>query len=300
MVIIYIVGAIQMAIISLEAVLVRRKKILTIIKTLYKNYIDDDISALGAQVTYYLILAFFPFLIFLVTVISYTNLVSPESLSLISSLFPSSVYRIIEDLIKYVLATRNKALISIGMIATVWSSSTGILAFMYGMNKAFKKKETRPFWKVRGLSLIFTLAFTIIVVFSIILVVFGELLGRHFFSIWGISGSFDIVWDLLRYAISVIILFIIFILFYVYIPNCSIRFKDAVPGALLSTIGWIVFSTGFSFYVNKFDSYSKIYGSIGAVIALLVWLNLNSTIVFIGSELNAILSDKHNCMDDRS
>lgn len=267
----------------------------TVAKTLYKKFIADEISALGAQVTYYLILSFFPFLIFLVSIISYTNIVSEDSLAIISGLFPKSVYTLIEGVIKYVLSTRNRTLISIGMIATIWSASVGILAFMYGMNKAFRKKETRPFWKVRGLSVLFTLAFAIIIIFSIVLVVFGEILGRHFFNIWGVSKNLDILWDIFRYGVSIAALFLVFMLFYVYIPNCSIKFRDAVPGAVLSTLGWVILSTGFAFYVNKFESYSKIYGSIGAVIALLIWLYWSSIIVFVGSELNAILSDKNSC-----
>lgn len=271
-------------------------RLFDVVRTLYKKFITDEISALGAQVTYYLILSFFPFLIFLVSIISYTKIISEDSLALISGLFPRSVYDLIEGVIKYVISTRNRTLISLGMIATVWSASAGILAFMYGMNKAFKKKETRPFWKVRGLSLLFTLAFTLIIISSIVLVVFGEILGRQFFYLWKVPESFDIFWDIFRYGVSIAALFLVFMLFYVYVPNCSIKFRDAVPGALLSTFGWLILSTGFAFYVNKFESYSKIYGSIGAVIALLIWLYWSSIIVFVGSELNAILSDRNSCI----
>jgi membrane protein len=111
----------------------------------------------------------------------------------------------------------------------------------------------------------------------------------------GIAEKADIVWDIFRYGVCLAALFLIFILFYVYIPNCTIRFKEAVPGAVLSTLGWLILSTGFAFYVNKFESYSKIYGSIGAVIALLIWMYWSSIIIFVGSELNSILSDNNTC-----
>lgn len=275
----------------------KNKRFINIVKVLYKRFISDEITALGAQVTYYLILSFFPFLIFIVSVISYTNIVSTDSLVLISSLLPASVYKLIEDLIRYVLATRNSALISIGMIATVWSGSVGILAFMYGMNKAFKKKETRPFWKIRLLSILFTFVFALIILFSILLLVFGEILGKQLFLIVGISKSLDIVWDLLRYFIALASFFLVFMLFYIYIPNCNLRVRDVIPGTLLATLGWLALSLGFSFYVNRFGSFSKIYGSIGAVIALLIWLYWSSIIVFVGSELNAILAEKNNCVN---
>jgi membrane protein len=192
--------------------------------------------------------------------------------------------------------TRSKAIISLGVLASLWSSSTGILAFMYGMNKAYKRKETRPFWTVRAMSILFTLALSVIIVLSMTLVVFGEMLGKHFLTVLGFSDGFEIVWDFLRYAVSIATMLIVFILFYYYIPNCDVRIREVLPGSVLSTIGWIVLSLGFAFYVNRFGSYSRIYGSIGAIIALLIWLYWSCIIIFIGSELNSVLAKKKiNC-----
>lgn len=268
-------------------------KLWKFIKKLYLKFITDDIAALGAQVTYFLILAFFPLLAFIVTIISYTNLMTPDSLAVLSGFLPSSVYQLILDITNNVLKSRSKAFISLGMIATVWSASAGILAFMYGMNKAYKRKETRPFWKVRGLSIVFTLALTLIILFSIVLVVFGEIIGRQLTSVLGYSREFELMWDVVRYIIAFGTLLLLFLLFYRFIPNYHLSIKDVVPGAVLSTIGWILLSAGFAFYVNNFSSFSKTYGSIGAVIALLIWLYWSSIIIFIGSEVNAILSKKH-------
>jgi membrane protein len=265
------------------------KKILLFIKKLYFKILHDEIPALGAQVAYYLILSFFPFLVFLVTIVSYTKIVTPDSLNLISGFLPHSVFELINDIVQNVIKSRNTAFISLGMLATVWSASAGVLAFMYGMNKAYKKKETRPFWQVRALSILFTLGLSVIIIFSIVLVVFGELLGNHLSYILHLAGMSNIMWDIFRYAISLITLLIVFILFYLYIPNCKLPVKSVLPGAMLSTIGWIALSAGFSFYINNFSNLSKIYGSIGAAIALLIWLYWSSIIVFVGSELNVLL-----------
>lgn len=269
-----------------------------IVKELYVRFKKDEISALGAQVTYYLILSFFPFLIFLVSLLSYTSIVSTDSLSVLSGFLPASVYNLVKDLAGYVLATRSNTFISIGMIVTIWSAAAGIMAFMNGINKAFKRKETRSFFKVKGLALLFTFAFAILLILSIGLVIFGEILGRHFFSLWGVPERLDIVWDIFRYAVSLLVIFITFMFFYVYVPNCKIRFREALPGSILSTVGWAVLSTGFAFYVNRFQSFSKVYGSIGAVIVLLIWLYWSSIIIFVGSELNALLSDKKGCRNE--
>jgi len=266
-----------------------KNKIIDVIKKLYIKIVQDEVTALGAQVAYYLILSFFPFLIFLLTLISYTEMISGDSLSLLSNFVPKSVYLLIIDVTQNMLATRSTAFISIGMLATIWSASIGTLAFMYGMNRAYKNKETRPFWKVRALSLLFTLALSAILLFSITLVVFGEVLGRHLLKVLQFPYVYDILWDIFRYIVSIATLLFVFILFYIYIPNCKLTVKKVLPGAILATIGWIVLSIGFAFYVNNFGNFSKTYGSIGAVIALLIWLYWSSIIVFVGSELNSIL-----------
>lgn len=260
-----------------------------VIKKLYLKIVADEVTTLGAQVSYYLLLSFFPFLIFLVTFVSYTGIVSTDSIAPLSEFLPRSVYMLIVDVVKNVLVSRNSAIMSLSMAATIWSASTGILAFMYGMNRAYRLKESRPFWKVRALSIIFTLGLSLIILVSILLVVFGELLGRHLLYMFNVSSVFNTLWDIFRYVISIITIFIVFILFYVYVPSCSLSSKDVIPGALLSTAGWILLSAGFAFYVNNFGSYSKTYGSIGAVIALMIWLYWSSIIIFAGSELNAIL-----------
>ena len=265
------------------------KEWVKVIKKLYLKIVADEVTTLGAQVSYYLLLAIFPFLIFLVTFVSYTGIVNMDSIAPLSEFLPRSVYILIIDVVKNVFVSRNRTIMSLGMAATIWSASTGVLAFMYGMNRAYKLKETRPFWKVRALSIAFTLALSLIILVSISLVVFGELLGRHLSYLLSVPSLFDWLWDIFRYASSITTIFLVFVLFYVYVPSCSLSSRDVIPGALLSTAGWILLSAGFAFYVNNFGSYSKIYGSIGAVIALMIWLYWSSIIIFAGSELNAIL-----------
>ena len=272
----------------------KNKDLLLILKKLYKRYNEDEIASLGAQAAYYLLLSFFPFLIFFMTLLSYTKAIDENNLLFLSHFLPRSVYWLILDVITNILRTRKMAFISLGMLATVWSSSSSVLSFMYGMNKAYRKKETRPFWKIRGISMLFTIGTSILITSSIVLIVFGEIIGRQIFGMLYISDSLDIIWDLFRYLGVFITLFTVFILFFRYIPNCHPPVKKVIPGAAFSTICWIIISLGFSFYVNNFGNFSKTYGSIGAVIALLLWLYWSSITILMGSELNAILV---NCKD---
>jgi len=264
-----------------------------ILKALYYKFFENDTAALSAQVSYYLILSFFPFLIFLVTLISYTEIVNIDYLEMLKNFLPLGVYELIFNLVQDVLNTRTRTLISISMLGTIWSASLGMLAFMHGMNRAYKKKETRPFWKVRALSVLFTLALALILSLSFVLVVFGEILGRYLINALMLPVSTDIIWDIFRYVFSIVTLILVFMLFYLYIPNCKLTIRGVLPGAILSTVGWHIISAVFAFYVNNFANYSKIYGSIGAIIALLIWIYWSSIIVFLGSELNAVLYNPH-------
>lgn len=273
-----------------EAVVyLKRAELFKVAKKLYIRIVADEITTLGAQVSYYLLLSFFPFLIFLVTFISYTGLVTEDSIAPLSMFLPRSVYLLINDVLRNIFFSRNKLILSISMAVTIWSASTGILAFMNGMNRAYRIKENRPFWKVKALSIVFTLALALIIIVSILLVVFGELLGSHISYVFHIAWVSDLLWDIFRYVSSIITIFIVFILFYIYVPSCSLSSRDVIPGSILSTAGWILLSVGFAFYVDNFASYSRIYGSIGAVIALMIWLYWSSIIIFAGSELNSIL-----------
>lgn len=267
----------------------KRNPILKVVRRLYHNMMEHQITALGAQVAYNLFLSLFPFLIFLIASVSYANIVTEGMLAPISQLIPNSVYALMLDVLKNVAAASNTSFISIGMIGTVWSASSGVLSFMNGMNIVYGVKESRPVWRVRLLSVLFTVALAALIVVSILLVVFGEKIGIHIMHMLSISFPFDIYWDIFRYLFAGITMFFIFVLFYMYVPSCSLSLRDVTCGSLLATVGLIALSAGFSFYVNNFANYSKTYGSIGAVIALLIWLYWGSILIFIGSELNSVL-----------
>jgi membrane protein len=257
---------------------------------LYCRYQDDEVGALGAQMTYYLILAFFPFLIFLMTIMSYTRVTTSAILSNFSTIVAKDTYTVIESFINNVLESKNSTLLSFGMLGTIWAASAGIMAIIKGLNKAYDEEENRPFWKVKGISLLLTLAMGVVLLLSFVLLIFGEGFGEHVFKWLHIPNNFDTVWNLFKFFIPLITMFIVFIFIYKITPNRRITLKEVVPGSVFSTLGWIVTSVLFAFYVNHWGSYTKTYGSIGGVIVLLVWMYLSSVIILMGGEINATLA----------
>lgn len=264
------------------------------LKTL-KNFLhrfrDDEVAALGAQLTYYLILSFFPFLIFLITLVSYTPITREETLKKLSSVLPPNTYELVfETLHQTVLSTERTTFLSFGMIATIWTASRGVSALIRGINKAYDQKETRPFWKVKAISILFTLALALVILFSFILLVLGEVLGKYFFSLLGMPELFRPVWNFARYLILLLTSMSVFISIYYYIPNRRLSLREVLPGSVFAVGGWTLLSTVFSYYVNNFSNYSNTYGSIGGIIILLLWLYWNSIIILLGGELNATLA----------
>lgn len=267
-------------------------KFLRFLDDLYCRYEDDEVTALGAQMTYYFILAFFPFLIFLMSMVRYTPLTNDEVLGNLMEFFPEASALLITDIIQEIMLQRSDALISIGMIATFWAASNGITSLIKGLNRAYDEAETRPWWKIKGIALLFTMAVAVVILVAFTLLVFGHLLGEQLSRLLrvGDPGHFEAVWHVIKYVIPGSVMVIVFMFLYRYVPNRRLTFRGVVPGSLFASIGWIVTSLLFSFYVNNINNYSGTYGSIGGIIVLLIWLYLSSILILIGGQINATIT----------
>jgi len=252
-----------------------------------------EISALAAELAYFFLLSFFPLLIFLVTLLPYLNLETTQVYSFLVNVMPDEVYRLIENTLNEILTSRNSSLLSIGVLGTIWSASKGINALIRALNKAYDT-ENRGSLLERGLSLVFTIAFVVVFAVALLLPVFGQQVGHFLFSIVGIEEQFEIIWHRMRWWIPPLLIFIVLIGVYRFIPNTNPRLKlmSVWPGALFSTLGWLAVTFVFSFYINNFANYSATYGSIGGVIILMLWLYFTGIIVISGGVLNATMQKK--------
>ncbi|NLP14525.1 MAG: YihY/virulence factor BrkB family protein [Clostridium sp.] len=264
----------------------KRTKLLSIIHKVYIRSKDDEVPALAAQLTYYFILSFFPFLIFIITLISYTPITSGRALNSISEILPPLAYDLALDVVKEVNLSSRKTSLSFGMIAALWASSNGMNAVIRGLNKAFDRKETRPYWKIKGLSIVSIAALSLAIIIALGLLVFGETMGEQLFRF----AVFKNAWTVIRLSASFLFMIMVFSLLYMLAPNRRMTLKEVLPGSVFTTLGWILISSLVSFFINNFADFSRMYGSIGGVIALLVWLYWISIIIILGGELNASLT----------
>lgn len=262
---------------------------LKLLKDIFFRSLEDDIMGVGAQMSYYVILAFFPFLIFVIALLSYTRISEEEVLKNLIAYLPPDVYAVVVNVVLETVRSTSSTILSFGALATLWVASNGAEVLMLGINKAYDLTETRPYWKIKLLSIGFTLGLALVYMFSLIMVVFGGLIAKKIFNFFHISDFLVHLWDVGRYMVPFTTILSIFMIMYHYMPVKRIGFKKILPGAIFSTLGWILISHIFSVYINHFGSYTKTYGSLGSIIVLLLWLYWCGIMIMLGAELIASL-----------
>lgn len=249
-----------------------------------------DMSGMGAQLAYFLLLSLFPMLIFLMTLIPYLNLHQEDVFDFLAGVVPDEVYILIENTLGEVLTNQNGGLLSIGILGTIWSASRGVDGLMRGLNRAYDV-DGRAGIKRRFLSFVFTIALVMIILIALVFPVFGHHISNIIVSHFGVTESFESLWTFIRWITPPALIVATLMGMYWIVPNTDPRLKfiSAFPGAIFSTLGWLGLTYGFSFYINNFGNYSATYGSIGGVIILMLWLYFTGMIIIFGGLLNATI-----------
>ncbi len=251
---------------------------------------NDDIFALGAQLAYYLILAFFPFLIFLMTLIGFSSLKATDVLEGLGTILPNNVFTLVDTTVVEIVNTQNAGLLGVSVVLSMWSASSGFRAVIKGVNKAYDIKEHRSFIKRAFVAIFFTIVLALLIMLALAMLVFGELIGKYLLTIFPFQNVINKIWNISRYLIIISMMIWIFAGIYRYTPAKKISWKEVFPGAIASTLGWIIVSMAFSYYINNIANYSRFYGSVGAVFVLMTWLYITSMMLILGAEINSILA----------
>lgn len=265
------------------------------IKELYYRVKGNEISAVGAQLTYYFILSLFPFLIFFLSLISYTTLVTEEVLADILIILPIDAQNVIRGIVNEFVSARSETLLSTSIFLYLWTSSLGIGALVKALNKSYGRKNTRPYLVRKLIAMLFTLVLAILLIIVLSMLVFGEFIGNRLLGFLGATNILYHLWEVMRMFIPLTSMIIVFCILYMAAPSSGkkdrIRLRFALPGAIFTTVGWIIASTAFSFYVKNFANYSRTYGSLGGIIILLIWLYFTNIIIVFGGEINGTYMD---------
>lgn len=260
-------------------------------KQLISRFKDHEVPDLAALLSFYFLLALFPFLIFTFALLAYLPISTNDLLVLINQYAPAELMHLIEDNLRSVLDVKRGGLLSFSIIATLWSASNGSYAIIRALNRAYDVDESRPFLKARAVSFFLTFSMIFAIVVALVLPVFGKAIGLFMFSFVGLSETFLMMWNVLRWLISFGVIVTVFAFLYYFSPNKKIRANEVWVGAIFATVGWQIVSLAFSFYVNNFGHYTATYGSIGGIIVLMLWLFLSGMILILGGEINATIKN---------
>ncbi len=259
-----------------------------VIVDVIKRIKEDDISAWATKLTYYILLSIFPFILFFMELLSYTHINNDDVIIQFQTFVPKEIINFFNFLITDIQTHQNTTLFSVAILITIWSASKGILAIIHCVNKAYREKETRSYFHLRGLSYLYTIGFAVVLVITFVLLIFGNNLLKFVESFIYLPDFLLGTVDLVRIIVSLTFLFFFFVLLYNVTPNRKISFVEVIPGSLFATLGWTLMSICFSYYVSHISNLSYMYGSLTGIIILLIWLYLCSLIIMIGGELNAV------------
>lgn len=273
------------------------KKLVSYVKELVHEFQKDNIPILGAAQAYYYLLAIVPMIILLLSILPYMNIEAETAINALGKVIPSDTAEVFRENIISIVEQPKGGLLTVGILGTLWSASNGVNAFIQSANQAYNVEETRSFIKVRLLSIVLTLGMILAIVVALVLPVFGDVLINFMNNTFNLPSQTVIIFQLLRWVISVLVIGAILMALYHFAPNKNIPFKHILPGAIITAALWQIISLAFSFYVSNFANYSATYGSLGGIIILMLWFFLTGIILMVGAEINVIY---HRRRDDRN
>lgn len=250
---------------------------------------EDDCLGRAAQLAYYFLFALFPFFLVLTTLLGYLpvpNLMD-RLMEMLAGILAGDALKLVQDNVREIVTSQRGGLLSFGILAALWTSSSAVTAIVDGLNRAYDVEEGRPYWKIRLIAIFLTVGISLFIIFSLILLTFGPQIGGWIADQVGLGRVFQTAWNLLRWPVIVGLIILAMAIVYYVAPDVDQRWQWITPGSLVAVIGWLLASLGFSFYVNNFGSYNATYGSIGAVIVLLTWMYVSGFFVLVGGEINA-------------
>ena len=267
-----------------------------LVKRLGERIEEDNVLGRSAQLSYYFLLALFPFLLFLTTLLGYFTRSGPHLrnnlLSFLRTMMPASASELIQTTIDEIGKSAGGGKLTVGILATLWAASSGVGAISESLNFANNVRETRPWWKTRLIAVALTIALSILIVVALVLLFFGGEIGERVAAKLGYGTAFSFASRLLQWPLGLGFALLAFSLIYYFAPNLNQRrWRWITPGTITAVFLWSLASFAFRLYLHFFNSYSATYGSLGAVIIMMLWFYFTGAAILIGGEIDCALEE---------
>jgi len=260
----------------------------------WKDIGEDEVSVRSAALAYYFVLAVFPAMLFLLSLLGFFasagSHLQETLFTTLGRVLPGSASELIHKTLDEVTRSSGAGKAIFGILGALWSASAGVSAIIQCLDIAYNVKEDRPFWKQKAVAIGLTLALAVLVIGALVLMLYGggaaDWLGSHV----GLGHTFVVMWKIVQWPLVLAFMFVAFTVTYYFAPNLKEpEWHWITPGSALGLLLWIVASFGFKLYLSFFNSYSKTYGSVGAVIILLLWLYITGFAILVGGEVNSAI-----------
>jgi membrane protein len=255
----------------------------------WKEAYAHDLLGRSAQLAFYLLLAVFPALLFLTALLGLLPEVpvTPSLLKSMRTVLPDDALSLLQHYLQQVAAGSGSSILSLGLLGALWASSSGLAAIMETLNVAYGVEETRPYWKVRVIAAMLTIALAGFIIVATGLVLAGQYLAHWIADQMGLGNVFTVLWSVLQWPVAIALMLLVVGVIYYVAPNVEPQWRWLSPGAVLAVGMWLAVSLGFKMYVDNFGNYNAAYGSIAGVIALMLWFYWSGIALLLGGEINA-------------
>jgi membrane protein len=254
----------------------------------------DDVINRAAVLSFYFLLALFPLLLFLIALLGTLADTGTELrrnlLTYLRAIVPVSASDLINTTVDEISKKSSGGKLSFGLLTSLWFASSGMGAIIEGLNVAYDVKETRAWWRRTLLAILLTIALAVLIIAALVLMFYGSRIAKGLANHYGFGAAFTATWPVLQWLFVLIFVFIAFVMIYFFAPDLhEQQLRWLTPGAAVGVILWLLVSFLFGSYLNFYNTYSVVYGSLGAVIILLLWFYLTGVTILIGGEVNSII-----------
>ena len=257
----------------------------------------DDCMGMAAQIAFYTMLGLFPFLIFLLSIASTFPIgqaLQPMLLDALGDQMPAEAAHYVAEVVLNLLPQTNQGLLSFGLLASLWGASMAIGALITTINRAYNIRPRRHIAVQKLLSIVLTLALSGLWLMSMTIILVGPRITQSIFEFMGIASETNTFWTSVRLPMAFALNLLALSLLYYIAPEAKQKFRWILPGAITSTVLWMVASSAFRVFLRNFGTYNKTYGSLAALVILMVWLWLSGLVFLLGAEINALMKRMEN------